>query len=86
MIPVLRKRAFLSDSFLSDSAPPSRSDGTNYFFGPVGFGRVVFWSSCFLVQLSFGPDVFSRHVVVELSFSRVVIHSQYGGSRNGNMG
>jgi hypothetical protein len=47
----------------------------NEFFGPVGFGRVVFWSSCRLVKLSFGQVGFSRPVVVELSFSRVVAHS-----------
>jgi hypothetical protein len=27
-------------------------------FSPVGFGQVVFWSSCRLVELSFGRDGF----------------------------
>jgi hypothetical protein len=47
----------------------------NDFFGPVGFGQVVFWSSCRLVELSFGRVGFSGPVVVELSFSRNVAHS-----------
>jgi hypothetical protein len=31
-------------------------------FSPVGFGRVVFWSSCRLVELSFGRVDFGRPV------------------------
>jgi hypothetical protein len=31
-------------------------------FSPVGFGRVVFWSSCRLVELSFGRVGFGRPV------------------------
>jgi hypothetical protein len=31
-------------------------------FSPVGFGLVVFWSSCRLVELSFGRDGFGRVV------------------------
>jgi hypothetical protein len=44
----------------------------NDFFGLVGLGQVVFWLCCLLVKLLFG---FSRPVVIELSFGRVVAHS-----------
>jgi hypothetical protein len=37
-------------------------------FGGVVFGRVVFWSSCLLVELSFSRVGFSQPDVVELSF------------------
>jgi hypothetical protein len=47
----------------------------NDLFGRVGFGRVVFWSSCLPVELSFGRVGLSRPVVIELSFGRVVAHS-----------
>jgi hypothetical protein len=40
----------------------------NYFFGPLGFGPVVFLLSCLFVQLLFGPAVYDRLVKVELSF------------------
>jgi hypothetical protein len=37
-------------------------------FSPVGFGRVVFWSSCHLVELLFGRVViWSSFRLVELS-------------------
>jgi hypothetical protein len=65
----------------------------NDFFGPVGFGRVVFWSSCRLVKLSFGQVGFCRPAwsscgLVELSHihennqenkkAYVFIHSRAG--------
>jgi hypothetical protein len=52
-----------------------KSQPQNDFFGQVGFGRVVFWSSCLLVELSFGQVGFGRPGVVELSFGRVVANS-----------
>jgi hypothetical protein len=54
-----------------------KSQPQNDFFGRVGFGRVVFWSSVLLVKLSFGLIGFSGPVVVELSFGLVAhIRSQ----------
>jgi hypothetical protein len=52
-----------------------KSQPHNDFFGRVGFGRVVFWSSCLLGELLIGRVGFSQPVVVELSFGRVVAHS-----------
>jgi hypothetical protein len=43
-----------------------KSQPQNEFFTRVGFGRVVFWSSCLQVNLSFGWVGFGRPVVVEL--------------------
>jgi hypothetical protein len=36
-------------------------------FSPVGFGRIVFWSSCRLVELPFGRVGLTDLSVVELS-------------------
>jgi hypothetical protein len=41
----------------------------------LSFGRVVFWSSCLLVELSSCRVGFSRPVVLELLFGRFVAHS-----------
>jgi hypothetical protein len=40
-------------------------------FSPVVFGRVVFWSSCRLVELSFGRVGFGGHVGGRLVGGRV---------------
>jgi hypothetical protein len=38
-----------------------KSQPQNDFLGPFGFGRVVFWLSCLLVELSFGRVVAHSH-------------------------
>jgi hypothetical protein len=53
-----------------------KSQPQNNFFGQVGFVQVVFILSCLVAELSFGRVGFSRPVVVELFFGRVVAHSK----------
>jgi hypothetical protein len=47
-----------------------KSQLQNDFFGPVGFGRVVFWSSCRLVELS------HIHIHDSIDWFILVVHSR----------